>query len=168
SAPSGTSLPAKTSAPAAPARAETSSPSSSARGALKKSDLGAGAASGRQGTEKPCRSRAYELSRRKGATAAMGRSCRWRESERLRAAMLHQGRYDGAGGDRRRLHSPPARSRGRRCRRNEMSPQEQIVAGFAPTGTLRAAINLGNPILAGSDPSTGAARGVSVDLAREL
>ena len=49
-----------------------------------------------------------------------------------------------------------------------MSPQEQIVAGFAPTGTLRAAINLGNPILAGSDPSTGAARGVSVDLAREL
>ena len=49
-----------------------------------------------------------------------------------------------------------------------MSPQERIVAGFAPTGTLRAAINLGNPILAGSDPSTGAARGVSVDLAREL
>ncbi len=38
-----------------------------------------------------------------------------------------------------------------------MSPQEQIVARFAPTGTLRAAINLGNPILAGSDPATGAA-----------
>jgi len=49
-----------------------------------------------------------------------------------------------------------------------MSPQEQIVARFAPTGALRAAINLGNPILAGSDPSTGAARGVSIDLAREL
>jgi polar amino acid transport system substrate-binding protein len=49
-----------------------------------------------------------------------------------------------------------------------MSPQEQIVAGFAPTGRLRAAINLGNPILAGSDPSTGAARGVSIDLALEL
>jgi len=49
-----------------------------------------------------------------------------------------------------------------------MSPQEQIVARFAPTGTLRAAINLGNPILAGSDPSTGAPRGVSVDLARGL
>jgi len=48
-----------------------------------------------------------------------------------------------------------------------MSPQEQIVARFAPTGTLRAAINLGNPILAGRDPS-GAVRGVSVDLAREL
>jgi len=49
-----------------------------------------------------------------------------------------------------------------------MSAQEQIVARFAPTGTLRAAINLGNPILAGSDPSTGAPRGVSVDLARAL
>jgi polar amino acid transport system substrate-binding protein len=49
-----------------------------------------------------------------------------------------------------------------------MSAQRQIVARLAPSGTLRAAINLGNPILAGSDPSTGAARGVSVDLAREL
>jgi polar amino acid transport system substrate-binding protein len=49
-----------------------------------------------------------------------------------------------------------------------MSPQEQIVVRFAPTGMLRAAINLGNPILAGSDPATGAARGVSVDLARAL
>jgi len=49
-----------------------------------------------------------------------------------------------------------------------MSAQEQITARFAPTGTLRAAINLGNPILAGSDPSTGAPRGVSVDLARAL
>jgi len=49
-----------------------------------------------------------------------------------------------------------------------MTRQQQIVACFAPTGTLRAAINLGNPILAGIDPSSGAARGVSVDLAREL
>jgi polar amino acid transport system substrate-binding protein len=49
-----------------------------------------------------------------------------------------------------------------------MSPQEQIVARFAPTGTLRAAINLGNPILAGSDATTGAARGVSIDLALAL
>src|SRR5690606_5895683 len=31
---------------------------------------------------------------------------------------------------------------------------------------LRASINLGNPILAGRDPASGAARGVSVDLAR--
>ena len=41
-------------------------------------------------------------------------------------------------------------------------------AELGSTGKLRAAINLGNPILAGSDPSTGAARGVSVDLAHEL
>jgi polar amino acid transport system substrate-binding protein len=39
------------------------------------------------------------------------------------------------------------------------------AAAFAPTGVLRASINLGNPILAGTDPATGAARGVSVDLA---
>ena len=39
---------------------------------------------------------------------------------------------------------------------------------LAPSGTLRAAINFGNPVLAQKDPATGAARGVSVDLAREL
>jgi polar amino acid transport system substrate-binding protein len=39
---------------------------------------------------------------------------------------------------------------------------------LAPTGKLRAAINFGNPILATKDASTGEARGVSVDLAREL
>ena len=33
---------------------------------------------------------------------------------------------------------------------------------------LRAAINFGNPILAGKDPATGEPRGVSVDLSREL
>ena len=49
-----------------------------------------------------------------------------------------------------------------------MSPQQDIVARFAPTGKLRAAINPGNPILADSDRSTGAARGVSVDLALAL
>ena len=38
---------------------------------------------------------------------------------------------------------------------------------LAPSGTLRAAINFGNPILAGKD-AAGAPRGVSVDLAREL
>jgi polar amino acid transport system substrate-binding protein len=43
-----------------------------------------------------------------------------------------------------------------------------IADAFAPTGSLRASINLGNPILAGTDPSSGAARGVSVDLAREF
>lgn len=39
---------------------------------------------------------------------------------------------------------------------------------LAPTGTLRAAINYGNPILAVRDPATGEPRGVSVDLSREL
>lgn len=39
---------------------------------------------------------------------------------------------------------------------------------LAPSGKLRAAINFGNPILATRDAATGEARGVSVDLAREL
>lgn len=45
--------------------------------------------------------------------------------------------------------------------------QADLPAAFAPTGTLRACINLGNPILAGRD-ALGQAVGVSVDLAREL
>jgi ABC-type amino acid transport substrate-binding protein len=49
-----------------------------------------------------------------------------------------------------------------------MSIPAEVIRAFAPTGALRASINLGNPILAGTDPATGAARGVSVDLAREL
>lgn len=40
-----------------------------------------------------------------------------------------------------------------------------LVAAFAPTGALRAAINLGNPILASAAPD-GEPKGVSVDLAR--
>lgn len=39
---------------------------------------------------------------------------------------------------------------------------------FAPTGSLRASINVGNPILAKSDPTSGKALGVSIDLAREF
>lgn len=39
---------------------------------------------------------------------------------------------------------------------------------LAPSGTLRAAINFGNPILATRDAVTGEPHGVSVDLAREL
>jgi polar amino acid transport system substrate-binding protein len=39
---------------------------------------------------------------------------------------------------------------------------------LAPAGRLRAAINFGNPVLAQRDASSGEARGVSVDLAREL
>ena len=45
---------------------------------------------------------------------------------------------------------------------------ESIVKAFAPGGTLRASINLGNPVLASIDPATGKAVGVSVDLATEL
>ena len=43
-------------------------------------------------------------------------------------------------------------------------PQD-VVAAFTPTGVLRASINLGNPILAGTD-AHGAPCGVSVDLAQ--
>ncbi|MBA4177571.1 MAG: ABC transporter substrate-binding protein [Leptothrix sp. (in: Bacteria)] len=43
-----------------------------------------------------------------------------------------------------------------------------LVAAFAPTGKLRASINLGNPILARRNPASGEAEGVSVDLARAL
>lgn len=48
-----------------------------------------------------------------------------------------------------------------------MTPTSSVLAAFTPTGTLRASINLGNPILAyqGED---GSARGVSVDLAGEF
>jgi polar amino acid transport system substrate-binding protein len=45
---------------------------------------------------------------------------------------------------------------------------ESIRAALAPTGTLRATINVGNPILAGLNKATGAPWGVSVDIAREL
>lgn len=47
-------------------------------------------------------------------------------------------------------------------------PSASTVAELAPTGKLRAAINLGNPILASKDSVTGEPRGVSVDLSREL
>ena len=42
-----------------------------------------------------------------------------------------------------------------------------VIAAFAPGGTLRASINLGNPILAHPDAG-GAPAGVSVDLAHEF
>lgn len=45
---------------------------------------------------------------------------------------------------------------------------DSIHDALAPTGTLRATINVGNPILASVDESTGAPRGVSVDIAHEL
>lgn len=56
------------------------------------------------------------------------------------------------------------------CATTAMLPTapKAAVTELAPSGTLRAAINFGNPILATRDPVTGEPRGVSVDLAREL
>lgn len=47
-------------------------------------------------------------------------------------------------------------------------PSSDLLEALAPTGVLRASINLGNPILAGKDPHTGTVYGVSVDLAQAL
>ncbi|MFN5509804.1 MAG: transporter substrate-binding domain-containing protein [Burkholderiales bacterium] len=41
-----------------------------------------------------------------------------------------------------------------------------LMEWFAPTGRLRATINIGNPILASRNPQSGAVSGVSVDLAQ--
>jgi polar amino acid transport system substrate-binding protein len=41
-----------------------------------------------------------------------------------------------------------------------------ILAGLAPTGVLRASVNLGNPVLAQGTPQAPA--GVAVDIAREV
>ena len=51
------------------------------------------------------------------------------------------------------------------------SPEVSLAGArnaLAPSGTLRAAINFGNPILASRDAVSGEPRGVSVDLARAL
>jgi polar amino acid transport system substrate-binding protein len=48
-----------------------------------------------------------------------------------------------------------------------MTPAAEIVHAIAPTGTLRTAINLGNPILANKD-AAGRPFGISIDLARAL
>jgi polar amino acid transport system substrate-binding protein len=45
---------------------------------------------------------------------------------------------------------------------------EDVRRDLAPGGTLRVAINYGNPVLAQKDPATGEPRGVSADIAREL
>lgn len=49
-----------------------------------------------------------------------------------------------------------------------MMPPSAAVSDLAPSGTLRAAINLGNPILAARGANGGEPTGVSVDLSREL
>lgn len=51
---------------------------------------------------------------------------------------------------------------------NSNSIDKNLINEFAPTGTLRVGINLGNPILAGLDPTSNEPIGVSVDLAKEL
>ena len=38
-------------------------------------------------------------------------------------------------------------------------PPPEAINEFAPNGKMRAAINLGNPILAGKDPASGELRG---------
>lgn len=47
-------------------------------------------------------------------------------------------------------------------------PTPQVAAELAPSGTLRAAINYGNAVLAVRNQQTGVLEGVSVDLAQEL
>lgn len=49
-----------------------------------------------------------------------------------------------------------------------MTSDPALVARFAPNGVLRAAINLGNPLLAAIEPGTGRASGLSIDLAQAL
>ena len=49
-----------------------------------------------------------------------------------------------------------------------MNIPSELAAAFTPAGRLRAAINLGNPILASRDPLSGEPIGVSVDLAKEF
>jgi polar amino acid transport system substrate-binding protein len=48
------------------------------------------------------------------------------------------------------------------------SAPSDVVKDLVPTGKLRAAINLGNMVLAQKEPATGELRGVTIDLAREL
>lgn len=49
-----------------------------------------------------------------------------------------------------------------------MQTSSTMSQAFAPTGTLRASINLGNALLANLDPQTQQPFGISIDLAHEL
>jgi polar amino acid transport system substrate-binding protein len=51
---------------------------------------------------------------------------------------------------------------------NRGSDGMEVRKQLAPTGTLRAAINHNNPLLATRDPTTGELSGLAVDLSREL
>jgi polar amino acid transport system substrate-binding protein len=48
------------------------------------------------------------------------------------------------------------------------APSDDVVVSLAPTGTLRAAINIANPVLVQRNTVTGAPGGITVDLAQEL
>ncbi|TGP47472.1 ABC transporter substrate-binding protein [bacterium M00.F.Ca.ET.228.01.1.1] len=61
---------------------------------------------------------------------------------------------------------PAMPARNARLQRDTMNIDQTVISAFAPTGKLRASINLGNPILANKNPQTGEPFGVSVDLAR--
>ena len=52
--------------------------------------------------------------------------------------------------------------------REEKVIDDALVREFAPTGVLRAGINVGNPVIAQRDPAGGPPRGVGPDLAREM
>lgn len=43
-----------------------------------------------------------------------------------------------------------------------------MISSFAPTGTLRVGINLGNPILANENPQTHELYGITIDIAHEI
>ena len=49
---------------------------------------------------------------------------------------------------------------------NQIDPK--MIQSFAPTGTLRVGINLGNPVLAGLDKATQNPKGVTIDIANEI
>jgi polar amino acid transport system substrate-binding protein len=49
-----------------------------------------------------------------------------------------------------------------------MNSTAQVAQSLAPSGKIKASINLGNPILANKDPQSGLPTGVSVDLAKAL
>jgi polar amino acid transport system substrate-binding protein len=44
----------------------------------------------------------------------------------------------------------------------------KMIQSFAPTGTLRVGINLGNPVLAGLDAGSQKPKGVTIDIANEI
>lgn len=49
---------------------------------------------------------------------------------------------------------------------NQIDPK--MIQSFAPTGTLRVGINLGNPVLAGVDSANQKPKGVTIDIANEI